>query len=531
MKRLFTWMSGAVPEVLEECPTESKKFAATGGVVLVAATLATLSMGFTIHDFLHAPVIVAVILGLGWGAAIMTFDRWLLMSIRRQRVWWLTILMAVPRVVLAVIVGMVVAKPLVLRAFAHEVNRQVHIDKGQQLGQDRERLKSDFNPIEGLKAEKAEQQAALESNHTSESLAAEPRYQAIVGELHSAENLEREDQRRATCELEGKCGTGKQGAGPVFHKKAEGAESASTRVAEIRGRLNAFEQERAGAEQGEVKKKHKFSSERLKVVNAELKRLEGERRKSEAKYVAESRESPGLLDRVEALDVLTAHNAGMRNLANLIWYLILAIDSLPALVKTMMSLGEPSSYEEVLDYFEKDQRGAVADEHDANAEARKIIASASVDAAEVRREHEVKAREALTARAVEVQKAVGEAYVEEWEQAMVPLARKWAENWAKQATQTPSSGPGVGGPGRAGFGAGRPSSGNGAGTGGRFSPGGVRPGYGPGGSTPGNGNGAGFGSARTRFEQEPGVEPQEWRDYEQTRPLRWLSQLRRRLLR
>ncbi len=185
-------------------------------------------------------------------------------------------------------------------------------------------------------------------------------------------------------------------------------------------------------------------------------------------------------------------------------------------------------FEEVLDYVEKDQRGAVADEHDANAEARKIIASASVDAAEVRREHEVTARGALTAQAVEVQKAVGEAYVEEWERAMVPLARKWAENWAKQATQTPSPGPGFGAPGRTGFNAERPSSGNGAGTGGRVSPGGVRPRYGPGGPTPGNG--AGFGSARTRFEQEPGVEPQEWRDYEQTRPLRRLSQLRRRLL-
>ncbi|HEY3946188.1 MAG TPA: DUF4407 domain-containing protein [Solirubrobacteraceae bacterium] len=528
MKGLFIWMSGAVPEVLEQCPTESKKFAATGGVVLVAATLATLSMGFTIHDFLHASMIIAVILGLGWGAAIMTFDRWLLMSIRRQRIWWLTIMMAIPRVVLAVIVGMVVAKPLVLRAFTHEVNRQVHIDKGQQLGQDRERLKSEFNPIEKLKAEKAEQQAALESNHTSESLAAEPRYQAIVGELHNAENLEREDQRRATCELEGKCGTSKQGAGPVFHKKKEVAESASTRVAEIRERLNAFEQERAGTEQGEVKKKHEFSSKRLKVVDAELERLEGERGKSEAKYVTESRESPGLLDRIEALDRLTAHNAGMRNLANLIWYLILAIDSLPAFVKTMMSLGEPSSYEEVLDYVEKDQRGAVADEHDANAEARKIIASASVDAAEVRREHEVKARGTLTARAVEVQKAVGEAYVEEWERAMVPLARKWAENWAKQATQTPSPGPGFGGPGRAGFSAGRPPSGNGAGTVGGFPPVGARPGYGPGGPTLGNGNSSGFSSGRSRFEQEPGVEPQEWRHLEQTLPLRWWSRLRRR---
>jgi hypothetical protein len=527
MKRLFIWMSGAVPEVLEECPTETRKFAATGGVVLVAATLATLSMGFTIHDFLHAPLAVAIFLGLGWGAAIMTFDRWLLMSIRRQRVWWMTIAMAAPRVLLAVIVGMVVAKPLVLRAFSSEVNRQAYIDKGQQLGQDRERLQSEFKPIETLKAEKAELQGALESNHTSESLTTNPRYQAIVRELHSAENLEREEQRRTTCELEGRCGTDRQGAGPVFHKKSAIAESAAARVAGIRERLNAFEQEDARTEQGEVKKKHEFSSKGLKTVDVELEKLEGERRKSEAKYVDESREAPGLLDRIEALDRLTAHNAGMRSLASLLWYLILAIDSLPAFVKTMMSLGRPSLYEEVLDYVEDDQRGAVADEHDANAEARKIIASASVSVAEVRRDLEVKAREELTTRAVEVQKAVAEAYVDEWERAMVPLAAQWAENWAKQATQTPNAEPGFGGAGtRAGFSSGRTPSGNGAGTGGRFPRVGARPGFGAGGPAPGNGNGNG--PERTGFEQVPGVEPQEWRNFDRTMPWRLLSWLRRR---
>ncbi len=440
MRRLFIWLSGAVPEVLEDCPTEERKFAVTGGVVLVAATLAVLSMGVTLYEFLHLSPVLAVVLALGWGAAIMTFDRWLLMSIRRQRTWWLTVGMAIPRLLLAVVVGLVVAKPLVLRAFQSEVTRQVSIDKGEQLSVDRTRLKNEYQPIETLTNEKKDLQEALESNHGKEAPTDNPRYRALTSELENLEHQEHVAQKRATCELEGRCGTGKVGAGKVFNDKNGIAESISDKVAEVREQRNALERELAGKESAALADKYKFSRKRLAVINPQLKKLESEQHKREAKYVKDTEAKPGLLDRIEALDRLTKHSSALASLATLLWLLILTVDTLPAFVKTMMSLGRPSLYEQVLNEVEDDAREAVADAHQANAEARKIIASAAVDAADARRQLEVEAREELTARAVEVQKKVAGLYIDEWERTMVPRATEWAEDWVARSTQPPHAG-------------------------------------------------------------------------------------------
>src|SRR6478672_126467 len=99
------WLSGADPDVLRHCERERGKMMAMGGTVATTSVLATIAATFTVHQFLHAPLLVALILGIGWGLAIMNLDRWLLMSIRRQDTPGKTILMAAPRIVLALLIG------------------------------------------------------------------------------------------------------------------------------------------------------------------------------------------------------------------------------------------------------------------------------------------------------------------------------------------------------------------------------------------------------------------------------------------
>ncbi len=109
---MFLWLGCADESILDRCPrAERMRAAATGATVLVVAVLAALSAIVTAHQFLHVAVPGAVLLGAGWGTSIMALDRWLILSIRRQPTGWRTLALALPRVAVAVVAGLVIAKP------------------------------------------------------------------------------------------------------------------------------------------------------------------------------------------------------------------------------------------------------------------------------------------------------------------------------------------------------------------------------------------------------------------------------------
>src|ERR1700756_5302235 len=104
--RWLRWLGCADEAILAHCPTESMRFAATGATVLTTCALATVSATLTVNQFLHVALLGAVAVGVGWGAAIMALDRWLILSIRRQTNALATLALAVPRVLLAIVAGL-----------------------------------------------------------------------------------------------------------------------------------------------------------------------------------------------------------------------------------------------------------------------------------------------------------------------------------------------------------------------------------------------------------------------------------------
>ena len=83
--RLLRWLGCADEAILAHCPTESMRFAATGATVLTTSALATVSATLTVNQFLHVALLGAVVVGVGWGAAIMALDRWLILARRLTR--------------------------------------------------------------------------------------------------------------------------------------------------------------------------------------------------------------------------------------------------------------------------------------------------------------------------------------------------------------------------------------------------------------------------------------------------------------
>lgn len=117
--------SGGNIHVLRKTPSEWNKFAGIGGIVLFTAVFATLSAGyamFAVFDDLWVSLGFAVL----WGLMIFNLDRYIVSSIKKTGTWWNQLLMAIPRLILAGFLGIIISKPLELKIFEKEVNKQLN---------------------------------------------------------------------------------------------------------------------------------------------------------------------------------------------------------------------------------------------------------------------------------------------------------------------------------------------------------------------------------------------------------------------
>src|SRR5690242_8387451 len=115
------WCAGAHQKLLKQFPSEHIKYAGLGGVLLATFVLATLSSGYAIYS-VFGNWIWTIAFALIWGLIIFNFDRFLVSTMRkygisrRKQIW-----MAIPRLALALLIGLTIARPLELKIFEKEI--------------------------------------------------------------------------------------------------------------------------------------------------------------------------------------------------------------------------------------------------------------------------------------------------------------------------------------------------------------------------------------------------------------------------
>jgi len=120
--KFLWWCAGAHQKLLKEFHSEHSKYSGLGGVLLATFVLATLSAGYAIHT-VFGNWLWTIGFALIWGLIIFNFDRFLVSTMRkygiskRKQIW-----MAVPRLILALLIGVVIARPLELKIFEKEIN-------------------------------------------------------------------------------------------------------------------------------------------------------------------------------------------------------------------------------------------------------------------------------------------------------------------------------------------------------------------------------------------------------------------------
>ncbi len=124
--RRMAVLGGADNDVLDEVPEEVPRFVQMFLVLAGTALVSALSMMFALLTGVRVSILLAIPLAIVWGLIIFNLDRFLTSTMRSTKNVFRLLGLAMPRVIMAALIGVVVAEPLVLQIFQNDINREVN---------------------------------------------------------------------------------------------------------------------------------------------------------------------------------------------------------------------------------------------------------------------------------------------------------------------------------------------------------------------------------------------------------------------
>ncbi|WP_269686458.1 DUF4407 domain-containing protein [Flavobacterium lacustre] len=198
LKQFFILCSGADKNLLEGCSEgEQTKYVGIGATVFFTAVMAFIASSyalFTVFD----DVVPAILFGIVWSLLIFNLDRFIVSTIRKRDNLWSEFLQATPRIILAIIIAIVISKPLEIKIFEKEINTVLLKEKNAMALNNKKEVANYFKS--DLDKNKTEI-ASLKAEITKKEKEVNTLYETYI------------------TEAEGTAGTKKLGKGPVFKEK------------------------------------------------------------------------------------------------------------------------------------------------------------------------------------------------------------------------------------------------------------------------------------------------------------------------
>ncbi|WPU94519.1 DUF4407 domain-containing protein [Mucilaginibacter sabulilitoris] len=126
--RFFWFCSGAHIDTLKKYPIEHNKYVGIGATIFFTALFASLSGGYAMYFVFNGDAFAvgfAILFGILWGTAIFNMDRYIVSSINKDGTTNQQILQASPRILLAIMIGVVISRPLELKIFDKEIRQKL----------------------------------------------------------------------------------------------------------------------------------------------------------------------------------------------------------------------------------------------------------------------------------------------------------------------------------------------------------------------------------------------------------------------
>ena len=198
LKQFFILCSGADKNLLEGCSEgEQTKYVGIGATVFFTAVMAFIASAYALYTVFDS-VYPALLFGLVWSLLIFNLDRFIVSTIRKRDKFGSEFLQATPRIILAVIIAIVISKPLEIKIFEKEINTVLLKEKNAMALNNKKEVADYFKS--DLDKNKAEIDS-LKSDITKKEKEVNTLYETYI------------------TEAEGTAGTKKLGKGPVFKEK------------------------------------------------------------------------------------------------------------------------------------------------------------------------------------------------------------------------------------------------------------------------------------------------------------------------
>ena len=289
--KFFILCSGADADVLDTCSkAEQNKYAGIGATVFFTALMAFIAASYALYTVFDN-YYIAIGFGLVWGLLIFNLDRYIVSTLKKKERKYQEVLQAIPRLILALIIAIVISKPLELKIFKKEIDQVLLTEKNRMTLENQEEIALQYQP-KILKLE--ENIKALQNEISAKEAETNALYDIFINEA------------------EGTAGTGLLGKGPVYKEKREKHDAA---LAE----LNALKQTNA---------------EKINLLEKEISQLNTAYQDQVVQDQPVINNFDGLMARIDALGKLPWLPSFF------IFLLFLAIETAPIITKLLSSKGE-----------------------------------------------------------------------------------------------------------------------------------------------------------------------------------------------
>ena len=213
LKHFFIFCSGADTDILDQCsPGEQTKYAGIGATVFFTAVMAFIASAYALYTVFDS-YLSAIFFGFIWGLLIFNLDRFIVSTLKKRNNFIDELIQASPRILLAIIIAIVIAKPLELKIFEKEIDQVLLEQKNELTLQNKEQIALQYTPaitaftteIEVLKKEIADKEVGVNAL-----------YETYIAEA------------------EGRKGTKIIGKGPVYKEKREKHDSELAALQDLR---------------------------------------------------------------------------------------------------------------------------------------------------------------------------------------------------------------------------------------------------------------------------------------------------------
>ncbi len=303
LENFFIFCSGIDKNILAETPTENNKYAGIGATVFFTGIFAMIAANYALYTVFN-DIYISSAFGLVWGMLIFNLDRYIVSSLKKKGNFFRDFGLALPRIILAVIISIVISKPLELKIFETEINAEIISMQQEKRKEHEDLLKARYqNDLDKVENE------ILDIN-------------TKVGAIRANKDFLKKD---ALSEADGTGGSKIRNMGPIYKAKMNAAANAEAE-------LTAKESEVAP----QLTEKENRKKEILAARDKDMKQME---------FAALT----GFASRMEALDRITQKSHAVLIASIFLMLLFIAIETAPMFVKL---ISERSPYDYVLDKIE-----------------------------------------------------------------------------------------------------------------------------------------------------------------------------------